>query len=169
MKDTATRDDIYQLIASERLYADLRTAPLAEPGQVFIFPSSEAAAFRAGVLSARQPAPVHGMEAGSHLRWDGKAWKVLNVGETAISLLGEGEMLTEVPISAFESLAKAGRIQGVSANDDPTPSPEAVKQLLKASERDLKLANYRYGIVCQFLRGKSRPEEGRVPPRTLRR
>ena len=44
------------------------------------------------------------------LMWDDRAWKVVNVGNTMVSLLGEGGSLVELPQAAVESLVREGRI-----------------------------------------------------------
>ena len=44
------------------------------------------------------------------LMWDDRAWKVVNVGNKMVSLLGESGTLVEVPQAAVESLVRGGRI-----------------------------------------------------------
>src|SRR5579864_8892148 len=80
-RDLVARDDIYALISSDRVYADLHAAPLAEPSKVAIFSGRDldssfarAASHPLRPLGAR-PSPL---SVGCVVMWDGTAWKVRN-------------------------------------------------------------------------------------------
>ncbi len=82
-----TSDDIYKLIAAEQIHVDLYAAPLAEPGRVAVF--QNAATARAYGLMAEtaalvdNPGPqVVNVTVGAGIAWDGRPWKIANVGET---------------------------------------------------------------------------------------
>jgi len=165
-------DDVYWLIARDQLYVDLRAARLSEPTTVKVFSDSAAA------MVAHQPrlpsampagAPGFIMAPGTLVTWDAKPWKIVNVGATAVSLLGDGQSLSELPAGVFEELVRAGRIVGPSMTPLPGPSREALERISKAGEAELRRANQRYECVCRFLQGRSRSEELSVPARTLRR
>ncbi len=92
------------------------------------------------------------------------------VGQTMVSLLGEGQVVSEIPFAAFEELVKAGRILGVPAHGTSAPNREALERISRASEDELRRANDRYKWVCRSLeRTVSGNEEIPIPARTLRR
>ena len=82
-------------------------------------------------------------------------------------LLGEAEDFMEVPIAAFEALAKQGRILRTDA--DQQYGSSISDKLRQASERDLKIANERVKSVRLYLSGNPLPAGIGFSPRTLRR
>jgi putative transposase len=170
-KDFATPDDIYKLIASDHLWVDLRAVPMAEPDRVPVFPKAP------GDLLQREgkpPAlitstPACSLNVGSALQWDGRIWKIVNVGKEAVSLLGSDQVLTELPLRAIETLAREGRITEVKADPDSELHASISDRLSKASEADLLEGNKRFASVSRFLRGEGQSPEHPVSPRTLRR
>jgi putative transposase len=93
-------------------------------------------------------------------------WRVLNLGDKTISLLGEDEAFTELPVAIFEQLNKEGHIRGSPAESGPECRPE-VAALATASEGDLSVANRRFDAVLYHLRGERAPN-GQISARTLR-
>lgn len=168
-KAVAGRDDIYRLIAAEDLYVDLKAAALAESDKVRVFSSPEAAtaskAIEAQVETASPP-PFVRLAVGSSVTWDTRLWKIVNLGERNVSLLGEEGTLTEIPFATFERLVREDRI----ATAEPHVSSESkvLQFLATASEGDLKVANRRYELVQQELNGERVSGEAPVPGRTLR-
>src|SRR6266571_3953804 len=139
----ATPDDIYLLIAAGRLYVDLYAEPLAEPATVCVFQDRDAA-IRYGdspdYRIAEYPSwtPFETFRADAALTWDDRIWKVVNVGSTRISLLGEDGSIVELPQDAVESLVKEGRMAQPRA--DGEGRQKLSDHLLHASEDDLKVA-----------------------------
>ena len=170
-EDFATPDDIHGLIARDGLYVDLQAAPLAEPDRVRVFPSAQAATLGRETEPQASPhaSPTCSFSVGNMLRWDGRLWKIINVGERAIGLLGDHQVLTEVPLGAIEKLAREGRITGVNRAPASGPRSDVLNRLAKASETDLQEANVRLDSVGRFLRREAQPPERQLPPRTLRR
>ena len=114
----ASRDDIYQLIATGELYVDLSAAPIVEPHQVRIFPNRETAVAYAHIVEVSPIAVANNprfidLAVGSGVEWNNRAWKIANVGDKMVSLLGENNAFTELPLAAFELLVKEGRVNGV--------------------------------------------------------
>jgi putative transposase len=137
-EDAIPADDIFALIAADILYVDLCAAPLAEPAIVKVFPLREAASRG---RSGRQnvPLPAVGLRCGNQITWDGRIWNVVNLGETAVSLLCGDQGLTELPIAAFETLMRENRLQVVGTEPEPAAADSTVHdRLSRASEGDLR-------------------------------
>ena len=169
----ASRDDIYTLIAAGNLFVDLSAAPLLEPDEVRVFPDKETAdAYRRIVdvpPTGRNDSPHFvDIEIGSVLEWNERTWKIANIGRDAISLIGENNALTELPLSAFETLVKHGRLKGLYANGSSNLCEEAASILREADPNDLQTANRRAQLVCCRLRGERLPQDNNVSERTLR-
>ncbi len=170
----ATPDDIFLLIAAGQLYVDLYAEPLAETATVRVFPSREAA-LQDGVLHEKSlathlldPHP-QSFSAGEVLTWDGRPWRIANIGRTVIALLGEDGNLVELPQATVESLVKEGRVTQTVADLRRAEVRAVSDQLLHASEQDLMIANRRAEIVRRHLAGDPPPEREPVAARTLRR
>jgi hypothetical protein len=160
--DAIPADDIFALIAADVLYA----APLAEPAIVKVFPSREAAS---SARSGGQNAPFSavGLRCGSQITWDGRIWDVVNLGETAVSLLSGDQGLTELPIAAFETLIRENRLQVVGAEPGAAADSTARDRLSRASEADLQAATHRSRLISSYLSTGVLPASEVVPARTF--
>ena len=166
----ATPDQIFFLIVDETVYVDLCSAPLAEPDKVIVFPSKEMALdIDRDKDASRQPfrSGAQTFEMGASLNWDGRRWQIANMGEHQVCLLGEAGGLMEIPIAAFESLARQGRILQTDA--EQKYRSRITHKLRQASESDLKIANERVKLVRLYLSGNPVPAGVGFSPRTLRR
>lgn len=168
----ASSDDVYALIATERLYVDLRAAPLAEPERVHLFRNEETA--RAYTVMAGFPgrSALGGsrglsLATGSPLTWDGRRWTIVNPGATATSLLAEDGALVELPNGTFEVLAHQGKLTAVPEHGEVGISAQARERLARASPEDFREANRRHAIIASRLMG-STPAASATPARTLR-
>lgn len=167
-----TRDEIYTLIAKEELYVDITKFVLAEPQQVPVFPSRETAAAFGNIIevstdhSPTRPRFID-LAVGAAIEWNNRSWKIANVGDTDISLIGEDKTFTEIPLEAFEALVRNGRIAGLPLPTDSL-NDEAARILSNASEEELRIANDRAELVRLRLRGERLPANNNVPERTLR-
>ena len=94
----------------------------------------------AGPLGVR---PVN-IGVGNSLQWDGTTWRVANVGESMIGLVGTDRDFTELPIGALERLMGEGRVVVRVADSDRRADDGIHARLAAASERDLKIANDRF-------------------------
>jgi transposase InsO family protein len=169
-KATASRDDIYRLIAVGDLHVNFQAAALVEPDRVRVFSNRETAtactAIEAHVGTAGPPPLVH-LAAGSSVTWDSRVWKIVNMGERRVSLLGEDGAFTEIPLETIEGLVREDRIAAVERNVS-SAEPQALRFLSAASEDDLKVANRRYELIQRRLHGERPGGEALVPERTLR-
>jgi putative transposase len=154
-KDAASRDDIYFMIAAGEIFADLSCATIARPSDVAIFANAEmSAAFRRidGSVHAATPKVGIKIEPGAPVWWDGTAWRIVNVGDQNISLLGVSGALTELPREAFDRLLSVGSFKNAAA-ESPQLS-EAARILSGASEADLREANRRFDLVKRHISGE---------------
>jgi putative transposase len=169
----ATPDQVFFLIADETVYVDLTSAPLVEPDKVIVFPSKDVVFDNGRDKDASRQASCSGtqtFEVGASVDWDGCRWQIANMGEHQVCLLGEAGDFMEVPVAAFEALARQGRILRTATNQQQRSSIS--HKLRQASERDLKIANERVKLVRLYLSGKPvKPVPAGVgfSPRTLRR
>ncbi|HEV8366305.1 MAG TPA: DDE-type integrase/transposase/recombinase [Pyrinomonadaceae bacterium] len=169
----ASRDDIYQLIATGEVYVDLKAAPLAEPKEVRVFPNKDTALAYAHIVEVPSNAVANNprfidLAVGSAVEWNNRAWKIANVGDKLVSLVGENNTFTELPLAAFELLVKEGRVSGVVTRTLTSANEGAAKILSEANEDDFRMANIRANLVCRRLRGEPLPDDNNVPERTLR-
>lgn len=165
-----TPDDVYALIACEQVYVDLSHTPLADPVHVQVFVDREQAAAyhtlrQSASLSSLFPgSPVRQVLPGSLLWWDGKPWRVLNLGETAVTLLSSEKQIVDLPCDVFEDLVRQRKVTvAISSPDDPKRA-EAYEQIAAASPEQLEMATSRYKLL-----GRALPEETVVSARTLQR
>lgn len=169
----ASRDDIYQLIATGDVYVDLSAAPVVEPHQVRVFPNKETATAYAHIVEVPPNAMASNprfidLAVGSTVEWNNCAWKIANVGDKMVSLVGENNAFTELPLAAFELLVKEGRVSGVVLPAGARSNDEVAKILAEANEDDFRIANIRTNLVCRRLRGEPLPTDNNTSERTLR-
>ena len=164
-KDAASRDDIYFMIVAGEIFADLSAAAISQPAEVAIFSNAElAAAFRRinGSPIAATTALGIRVEPGQSVSWDGTAWRIVNVGDSNISLLGANGALTELPRETLDRLLSSGSLKNAAAGAPPLS--EAARILNGASEADLREANKRFDLVKRHING----EPLSVSARTIR-
>jgi putative transposase len=165
------RDDVYALIASGGIYANLLSDPIWEPTKVRLFETQEAAKAYTRITEATPPVCTTGKvfdaAVGATLWWDSRAWKVVNIGEKMVALLGEDNTFTELPASVAENLVRQEKLKIVSSRQI-APAKDLATCLSGASEEDLQVANRRWDILKDRLQGRSRETKEVVPERTLR-
>jgi putative transposase len=171
---SASRDDIFALIAHDSLYVDLHSAPLVEPDKVFVFPNIDAAIVHKNLMQIpMQPqtdiSHLINLSVDCSIQWDGKGWKIVNVGESMIGLLGEGKTFAEIPTTVFEKLVRENRITGIVPNPSESLNPEAKRRFEQADKCAYAKANYRFKVVQAYLRGDPLPNGIYISERTLRR
>lgn len=152
-------DDINFLIASEKIYVDLTAAPLAQPENCFVFRDQQTAlAYRSVALSQASnnviASPIIEYQIGTSVCYDGKDLSVCLIGNTQVLLQTENFESVELKRSDFDNYLQSGLIKVQRAPEEGL-SVEAINFLIKASETDLKNANYRYSLLEQYLRGET--------------
>jgi putative transposase len=171
--EAASSDDLYTLIATDRLYVDLRATALAEPERVPVFRDEEMARAYAviGGAACRPPTGNGGsltLAPGSSVLWDGRRWTVVNPGQKAISLLAEDATLVELPNMALEALVVQGKLVGIPQPAQASTSAEARQRLAQAGPDDFREANRRHALIAPVLAGEASAAIA-APARTLRR
>jgi hypothetical protein len=167
-------DDVFNLVVTGDLYINLRSAPLVEQNKVHIYLNQEAAIAYEHLSQIQAPTWLDvprfvDMKVGTAIQWDGKGWMIVNVGETMISLVGEGKAVTEIPIAIFEKLVQETRITSLKLTTASNTHPEVGKRLAQADAPAFATANRRYEIVRAYLSDQSLPAGANIPERTLRR
>lgn len=97
--DKASSDDINILIAKELIYCNLYAAPLAEPKHARLYPDKEMADAFSIMFETpfSPPAARSGRIRVAHetmVLWDNKPWKIVNLGETKVTLMAEDDRQT---------------------------------------------------------------------------
>ncbi|REE81562.1 Mu transposase-like protein [Paenibacillus taihuensis] len=166
-----TSDDIYTLIVSDQIYFDLYKTRITETDRARVYPNKEMALAYSYLDADRSTSGLQksilDVSLGSLIQWDGRAFVILNVGETLISLLSQdSQKEVELPHDSFQFLIEKGKITGVERSGSEKNS-EALERLRGASENDLAMANERYRKIEPLLQGCS-PHDINVSERTLR-
>jgi putative transposase len=102
------------------------------------------------------------------LLWDGRAFTLLNPGDTTTTLLPEKGTPIQIPSGFFFQLLNAGIITRLRAEEDAPVSPEVDRLMDRASPADQRQANERFEKVMAYLQGEKDRYAG-IAPRTLHR
>jgi len=171
--EKAQADDIYTLLVTEQLYADLYAAPLAEPERAHLFSDEETA--RAWAIALAQDALSHRrhvhtilVEPGAPIVWDGRRCTVLYRGQTTITLLTEDQQPAELSHSHFQALLANGKLTGLREPLEQESLNQRVRErMMKADKAALSEAYRRYLIIQPVLEGE-RLTGCPIPARTIR-
>jgi len=169
-------NDVYAMLALELLYTDLYAAPLIQHGRVRLYLTTEQAhayAQRPSVplasrLGSTRPASPADLAPNTTILWDGRAWTLLNPGETTTTLLPEKGPPLAIPADYFFQLLDSGVITTLPLEANLPVSPEVDRLLDQASPADLRQANERFAKVMAYLQ-KERAGSAGIAPRTLHR
>ena len=157
--DQASGDDINILIAKELIYCNLYTAPLAELKRARLYPDKDMAdAFSIMFETPFSPPAM----AASRIRvapettvlWDNKPWKIVNLGETKVTLMAEDERqaVAELLYERFYGLINHGALTGLKSEVQVAMDVGKARELLRGADKeDRRVANYRHGVVMSVL------------------
>jgi len=143
-------DIINIAIARHALYVDLTHDRLGEPRRTRVFRDRKAALkYRYNREEVDLGADAHPVDIvrGSLVTWDGKEWRLTEVGKTEI-LLGydDGEPFT-MKRSAFEKFVKDGKIVGVQSDTRSSITDEGDERLERADPVQLARAEFRDRVI----------------------
>lgn len=161
--DDVQTDDIYKLIADGDIYFDVYAEALAELEYVHVFRDELAAkAYKLQTDSKCDamslPMLTVEMKPGSELQWDGKPWKILNVGETNIHLQNQDGGFFSLALPEFDDLLQSGQFRGMPSTTNPVLD-EQIKQILRSAGPS-EMAEAMNRLSCLF------PEQYGEPKKT---
>jgi putative transposase len=153
-------DTVFKMIADDLIHARLDFDLLAEPENCIVFRDHIAAeAYQIHLDSLSTPAlpamQTLTLVTGQCMKWDGRVWKILNVGDEDIFLEDGERVITSLHKPVFEQLVKDGVITGLPQGT-ATECNLANDIVSRASPRDFDIAMYRYR--CLFPEKNSSPE-----------
>lgn len=160
-------DEIYTLIAMNRLYFDIANELLSEPIYTNICQNSLSYQIyirqkKAQCNTQKTDLSILELRPGSSLIWDGRPWSILNVGNSEIFLRDEKQTLATITFDQFQVLTKQQAISPI-AKTESASAEILVDRLRKAAPTDLKQAIYRFEQLELASRSSSE-----ISPRTLR-
>lgn len=141
-------DAIHKMIADGILYVDLDRDIVAEPERTLVFRDKlSAEAHRIHLASLQLPSMPEFLSvtvsAGQSMLWDGKPWRILNVGDEDVFMEDSDRIITSLRRQVLEQLVRDGRVtglpQGIQLNRDKVD--EAIRS---ASPGDFEHALYRF-------------------------
>ncbi|KPK49081.1 MAG: hypothetical protein AMS22_14255, partial [Thiotrichales bacterium SG8_50] len=166
-------DALYSHIYHQRLYVDLAAAPLTQPERVHVYWNQEQLDAEQCVLESRQMDLFENnrlvrMEEGQRLHWDGRLWAIINVGETAVTLINEDHRHAQLANATFQLLIEENQIQAAESETLKKLDNKVTRILARASELELQAATERYRQIKPYLDGQARYGMSRLS-RTQRR
>ena len=169
-------NDVYAMLALDLLYTDLYAAPLIQHGRVRLYTSAEQARAYAHLLPSKllnrvgSPLPEVTMPLAPNttLLWDGRAFTLVNPGDTSITLLPDKGPPVQIPSDFFFQLLDTGVITRLRPEEDAPVSPEVDRLMDQATPADQRQANERFEKVMAYINGEKDRYAG-VAPRTLHR
>jgi putative transposase len=169
----ATTDEVYLLLVTNEVFIDLCAVPLIDPVNVRVFPDQEAAFAHSQIAKLRPPSPADGMfsfepNVGMELSWDGRRWRIINIGQSRISLLDDQDHCRELPQSVFDELVKSNSLQFVSSTPQLSSLERTSEIARQAGPKAMREALRRYRMIEPYLNG-SPPSERTLPARTRQR
>lgn len=152
----ATSDDIYKLIAENKIFLDLRTARVSDRTHAHLFQDRATAKAFAHLLTATPSDFINTrdfpIEVGSLIDWDGIKWEIINVAENSLSLLSlERKNLIELNITSLTQLLTNGKIRGIQSPAAPLQHEQAREIFVGANEAAHQTALKRLRVVQDYL------------------
>lgn len=163
-----TADAVYKSIADSALFVDLANELLTERNYTIVCRDAESA--RIYVSQKRSQIQIPAADVATiklapqtDVTWDGKPWRIVNVGAQEIFLLSAEKEIVNLDREMFHSLVVRGQIVGMPERDERELLAE--KLVKQAAEADLHLATKRLAFLDAVANGD---RNSHVPARTLR-
>jgi transposase InsO family protein len=172
----SSRDDVHTLIVTDAIYVDLHSYLLTEPQNVLLYANKEVADAYSNVIWATSQdnheiirPDTLSLAPNKEILWDGRAWKIVNIGESEITLMiDKTGSISEIELVNFEKLILNGKIQELSEQEKPE-SQEHLNILLEASQDALAEANKRLNYVLLYLNDSESKKDFPFSERTIKR
>jgi transposase InsO family protein len=162
-------DDIYLLIVRGDIYVDLFAAPLAVRERVQVFENAELAEAYAplGGVALVPRAEYAAASEGARLLWDGKPWRIANIGAGKLWLIGEA---TDIALThaRFDEYLASGTIELLDPAPECDPESEGRALLDSATPKARAEAERRFEMIKPYLDGE-KTVYGAKKERTKRR
>ncbi|WP_129125937.1 DDE-type integrase/transposase/recombinase [Geomonas oryzae] len=159
----ATTDDLYILLANNKLYVDLYAQSLAEYDRVCVYTSKsqkEIQPTSESQVSIDYSQTVN-MIVGATVVWDGRPFDIVNIGQNTVWMkdqLEKDSQIVELPSGTFEKLVYDGIILK-SVDDTNTKIYKSWGEITgKASNEDFAVANKRWEMISPFLNQAELPK-----------
>lgn len=141
-------DAVFKLVADGRLHAEIDKDLLTEPERAMLFRDAVAAqAYRSHVDSLRQVVvpTLHAVsvESGASLAWDGRPWRILNVGDGNVFLQDGNRVIITLDLATMKQLVQEGAMTGLPSRA-VADWEEAEKMIRAASPKDFEHALMRH-------------------------
>ncbi len=145
---TSDADTVFKMIADNILFFRMEDNLLTEPERTLIFHTRVAMeAYRCHLDSQAEPTlpslRTLTVAPGQSMLWDGRVWRILNVGDEDIFIEDSENVITSLRREAFEQLVKDGVITGLPTGT-VTVRNQAEELVRRTSPRDLEGAMQRY-------------------------
>lgn len=166
-RDEFTADAVYALIAWGQIFSDVEHELLSEPIFTNICRDELSyQVYRGQKLGRRDhkdsALPKIILGAGTRINWDGRPWRILNVGKNNVFLEDEQKAISNLEFDSFNALVNQGTICGIPEESDQ--QLELANEIVRhAAPVDLEKAIVR----CTLLDGNANTAVA-VRPRTLR-
>jgi len=169
-------NDVYAMLAQDLLYTNLEAVHLMQHWRVHLYLDAAQAQTYAHLAPVRLtervgapfPDPASRLATNTALLWDGRAWTLLNLGETTTTLLPETGLPMQFPSTFFLQLLETGTITVLRPAEELLTHPEVERLMAQASPADLRRANERFQLVQAYLEQRVELYTG-TSSRTLRR
>ncbi|AFY91354.1 TnsA endonuclease N-terminal domain-containing protein [Chamaesiphon minutus] len=143
-------NDVYVMIVLDQLYIALLDVPLVQHERVRLYPDRqtydtyrESSQHQKDLTIADTAPPT--LVANTRLRWDGRLWTLVNLGETTTTLLPEIGQPLQISSAFFYQLLDGGAIN--FPETEGATNPAVIALMEGASPSDLRTANQRFGAV----------------------
>jgi putative transposase len=143
-------NDVYVTLVQGELYVAMSEVPLIQHKRVRLYPDrptydtyNQSSQHQTARLLAATVLPP--LIANTRLRWDGRLWTLVNLGETTTTLLPEIGQPLQISSAFFYQLLDGGAISFPEA--EGATNPEVMALMEGASPSDLRAANQRFEAV----------------------
>jgi transposase InsO family protein len=165
-------DDIYALIATSEIFLNMSRHPIAETHRARIFVDREMAeaysVFNKDDSSSPIASPTINISIGASFMWDGAPWKIINVGNTLLSLQSANNDFIDLSKTTFDELVKQGKLSGlqVQVSNELSEAQLIMKEKLGDSD-GMRTVLKKYDAIVPFLSGVAK-DKGIKANRTVR-